>query len=122
MNAHRSDEQVLHDRNRQSFEAENDHSREALEPILADDFKIIRSNWLIDDKQGMLSRVHCDTSRRTRRVVEESIKVYGDSAVVTSRVRLEEEGRETQYFWNTKVFVKRDGQWQCVVWQVARIP
>jgi hypothetical protein len=45
------------DPNERSFQTENKASREELEPILADDFTIIRSTGVIEDKQRMLDRV-----------------------------------------------------------------
>jgi hypothetical protein len=120
---HQSIEDELRKLNRESFQAEDDHSREGLEPILADDFRIVRSNFIMEDKPAMLCRVAADTSHRRREVDAEEVKVYGDSAVVTCRVTLKEEsGKIFGYFWNTKVFVRREKDWKCIVWQVARIP
>lgn len=116
-------EDTLKKLNKESFQAEDDHSRNALVPILADDFKIVRSNFILEDKPAMLCRVAADPSRRKREVDDEEVKVYGDSAVVTCRVTLKEENGDIfGYFWNTKVFVKQEKDWKCVVWQVARVP
>jgi hypothetical protein len=109
--------------NSESFQAEDNASREPLGRILADDFRIARSNYVIEDKPTMLNRVTADASRRKRDVHDENVNVYGDGAVVTSRVTLKEEsGEVVGRFWNTKVFVMREGEWKCLVWQVARIP
>jgi hypothetical protein len=116
-------ENELRKLNRESFQAEDDANREPLERILADDFRIVRSNYVIEDKPTMLSRVADDNSRRKREVDDDSVKVYEHSAVVPSRVTLKESSGEiVGRFWNTKIFAMRDGQWKCLVWQVTRIP
>lgn len=123
MDTNQSVEDELRKLNRESFQAEDDAKREPLEHILADDFRIVRSNYVIEDKPTMLSRIAADTSRRKREVDDDNVKVYEDSAVVTSRVTLKEtSGEMVGRFWNTKVFVRREGQWKCLVWQVVRIP
>ena len=123
MDTHDTIEDELRKLNRESFQAEDDANREPLERILADDFRIVRSNYVIEDKPTMLKRVAADTSRRKREVDDENVKVYGGSALVTSRVTLKEASGEIfGHFWNTKVFVKRAGEWKCPVWQVTPIP
>lgn len=110
--------------NRDTFKAEDDANREPLERILADDFRIIRSNLIIEDKPAMLCRVAADTSQRKREVDDESedVKIYGDSAVITCLITLKEKnGDVVGRFWNTKVFGRREGAWRCLVWQVVRI-
>jgi hypothetical protein len=122
---YQSVEDELRKLNRDSFQAEDSAKREPLERILADDdFRIVRSNYVIEDKPAMLCRVAADTSCRKREVDDDNVKVYEDnSAVVTSRVTLKETGGEiVGRFWNTKVFARREGQWKCIIWQVARIP
>ena len=110
--------------NRETFQAEDAADRESLERILTDDFRIIRSNLIIEDKPAMLCRVAADASGRKRELDDESesVKIYEDSAVVTCRIMLKEkDGKIVGHFWNTNVFVKREEEWRCVVWQVARI-
>lgn len=122
MGAQQRDEKMLAELNERSVQAENKASREELEPILADDITIIRSTGVIEDKQRMLERVASYKSGRIREIEEANVSVYGDSAVVTSRIALREPGGEISgRFWNTKVFVKREGGWRCVTWQVTRI-
>ena len=122
MGAQQRDEKMLAELNERSVQAENKASREELEPILADDITIIRSTGVIEDKQRMLERVASYKSGRIREIEEANVSVYGDSAVVTSRIALREPGGEISgRFWNTLVFVKREGGWRCVTWQVTRI-
>jgi hypothetical protein len=124
VNTYQSVEDELRKLNRESFQAEDGAKREPLEHILADDdFRIVRSNYMIEDKPTMLSRVAADSSGRKREVDDENVKVYEDSSVVTSRVTLKEtSGEIVGRFWNTKMFARRKGQWKCILWQVAQIP
>lgn len=114
------DHEVLLDVNRRSFRAEDEHSGDDLAPILHDDFEIVRGNGTIEDKATMLARIAGDTSARTRAVDEEVVRILGDAAVVRSRVTLKEgNGDVVGRFWNTKTFVRSDGDWRCVAWQVT---
>lgn len=118
-----ADEHELSELNRRTFAAEDHASRDELAPLLTDDFKIARGNWSIEDKEQMLARIAADTSRRTRAIDEDSIRIWGASAVVTCRVTLREpDGTVVGYFWNSKVCVKRVDGWKCAAWQVVRIP
>jgi hypothetical protein len=65
---HQSVEDELAKLNRELFQAEDNANTDPLEHILADDFRIVRSNYVIEDKPTMLSRVAADTSRRKREV------------------------------------------------------
>ena len=125
MGAQQSDERVLADLNRKSFAAEDKGSeggREELEPILAQDFRMIRSTGVVQDGQGMLAQVAGDESGRRRAIEESDVRVYDNSAVVTSCIVVHEpDGALVGRFWNTKVFAKREAAWRCVAWQVTRI-
>jgi hypothetical protein len=50
MDTHQTDEAALLDLNMRSSKAENKHSRKMLEPILADDFRIVRAIWHIENR------------------------------------------------------------------------
>jgi hypothetical protein len=110
---------MLTELNNKSFEAEEDGSRENLDSLLTDDFRIVRSNFNVSDKQAMLTDVSANANKG-RGVDEVSVKVYGDSAVVTSHLTTRNQNTVSQ-FWNTKVFVKQGGEWRCRAWQVARL-
>lgn len=104
---------------RSSFEAEEEGNREALDSQLTDDFKIVRSNFSVSERQAMLDNVPANAGKG-RAVDEVSVKIYGDSAVVTSHLSTKTQDTVGQ-FWNTQVFVKQDGEWRCRAWQVARL-
>lgn len=105
--------------NSASFDAEENGAADVLAPLLSERFRIIRSDHSVSDKAAMLRNVPAN-AHKGRAVDEVGVKLYGDSAVVTSHLTTTERG-EVKQFWNTKVFVRQKGQWLCHVWQVARI-
>lgn len=105
--------------NTETFEAEEAGNRDALVPLLTDDFQIVRSDYSVSDKQTMLDAVPSN-AHKGRSVDEVFVRLYGDSAVVTSHLTTEDQD-VVRHFWNTKVFTKHAGEWQCRVWQVSRI-
>ncbi len=53
------------------------------------------------------------------------IQQYGDTAIVAFRLvgTTTKDGKtESQNFFNTGTFLKRNGRWQAVAWQATRIP
>ena len=54
---------------------------------------------------------------------EVDVRLYGDTAVVAFKlVGTPTAGGETQYYFNTGTFLKRDGTWKVVAWQATKIP
>jgi Domain of unknown function (DUF4440) len=116
------DDEDLRKLNRETFAAEDHASRSETAPWLDDTFKIARSTWVVQDKEPYLEQVAKDTSRRTREIDEEVIRIWSDTSVVTCRVTLREAGGAlVGYFWNTKVCHRREGRWTCTAWLVARL-
>lgn len=50
------------------------------------------------------------------------VKQFGDTVVFNFTLTAEEEGKVTQYYYNTGVLVKRDGRWQAVNWNATEVP
>ncbi len=116
------DEDDLRKLNRDTFAAEDHASRSEMAPCLDAMFKIARSTWAVQDREQMLEQLEKDASRRTRIIDEETIRTWGDTAVVTCRVTLREPGGEiVGYFWNTKVCRRREHGWICTAWLVAKL-
>ena len=47
-------------------------------------------------------------------------RVFGDAAVVlTCLTLLDRTGAEGKQYWNSKTFVRQDGDWRCVAWHVT---
>jgi hypothetical protein len=110
--------------NQRTFEAEDHPSRarDILEPILSSDFCIVRSSGVVQDKQRMIEQTETNTSGRRRDLETADVHIYGDAAVVRTRLTLREQtGKEVGDYENTKVFVRQDGGWQCVSWQVTEV-
>jgi hypothetical protein len=116
------DDEDLRKLNRETFAAEDHASPSEMALWLDETFKIARSTWVTQNKGEALDQIGKDTSRRTRDIDEETIRVWGDTGLVTSRVALREpDGALVGYFWNTKVCRRREGGWTCTAWLVARL-
>ncbi|MFY9619713.1 MAG: nuclear transport factor 2 family protein [Pyrinomonadaceae bacterium] len=114
-----SEVSALIELSRRSFDAEETGNKEVLDALLTADFKIVRSNLSMSDKQAMLVDVPANAGKG--RVVDEvSAKIYEENAVVTSHVTTRNQDPVGQ-FWNTQVFVKQGTQWRCRIWQVVRL-
>jgi hypothetical protein len=91
--------------------------------VLADDFRIKRSNPAIlpQDKHQMIAHIRYGADTRERNFSDPDVKVFedGEYGVVTSVVTLE---GQTDRFHNLKVFARQpSGDWQCVYWRVTKL-
>ncbi|RPJ51602.1 MAG: nuclear transport factor 2 family protein [Chloroflexi bacterium] len=96
---------------------------EKMKPLLAEGFTIVRSNGEVQDLQAFLAAVP-GNAQRGRKTTESQVQLMGDTAVVISTVETSsgpEGKKEVGRFRNTRVFVRDDGGWRCLSWQVARI-
>lgn len=110
-----SNEEILH--------AEEFGLKDKLAPHLHEDFIIVRANGRKENRQEFLGAVPAN-ARRGRTADVPDIRVYGDWAVIVIQVNTSENADGTEAlrsFWNTRVFVQQDGEWQCVAWQVTEI-
>jgi len=96
---------------------------EAIKPLVADDWIIINADGGIIDRERFFEVIKSGTL--THEMMESDdmrVRVYGDSAVVSSLTRSKGKfmGQEfTTLERSTDVFVKRDGQWRCVLTQLT---
>lgn len=118
-----SEEDKLKELNRASFAAEDQGSRAMMEPILADDFHIVRNSVRAEEAQAMLENVASGKGKGRREVSDETVRVYGDRAVVASLIAFwRDNGDFIGRFWNTKVFThQQGGGWRCSAWQVTKV-
>ena len=68
-------------------------------------------------RQAFLNAAPANKDRgRTADQVEH--RLYGDCAVFTCRVTTARspDGRPGGRFWNTRLFVRENGQWRCLTW------
>lgn len=113
--------QEIRNLNRRSFLAEDRRDRSILEPILDNEFRIVRSSGVQEDKKQMLEELG-STAQGRRIIRQELIEPCGPNSVVAmTLIRYHEGNRFIGDFWNTKVFVGDGREWRCRVWQVARV-
>jgi ketosteroid isomerase-like protein len=102
------------------------HDASPLERILADEYISVGVSGS-GTKAKAIEGLKADTATYDYSTPYDlDVRVYGDTALVIGRTK--EKGRAAngneftaEYRW-TDVFVKRQGHWQCVVAQVARVP
>ena len=91
--------------------------------FVADDWIIINADGGIIDRERFLEVIKLGTL--THEMMESDdirVRVYGDSAVVSAITRSKGKfmGQEfTTHERSTDVFVRRDGQWRCVLTQLT---
>jgi ketosteroid isomerase-like protein len=93
--------------------------------LLADDYLGITSNGTIETKAQVLAQRRAGTMRIvTLDISDMHVRVYGDTAVVTSRAELagsngaSDIGGEYRY---TRVYNRRFGQWKIVSFEASRM-
>ena len=93
-----------------------------LAQIFADDYTVVNQFGQVQTKPQMMSALKSG-ALKFESVVEEDVstRVYGDAAVLSGRSTSKHEGRETTRLRFTRVYVKRQGHWQTVAYQVTRI-
>ena len=118
-----SEEDKLKTLNRDSLAAEDQGSRAMMELILADDFHIVRNSVRVEERDAMLDNVASGKGKGRREVSDETVRVYGDRAVVASLIGFwRDNGDFVGRFWNTKVFSRQEGGgWRCTAWQVTKV-
>ena len=95
----------------------------AIERLVTDDWIIINADGGIIDRERFLGVIK--SGALTHEMMESEgirVRVYGDSAVVSALTRSKGKfmGQEfTTHERSTDVFVRRDGQWQCVLTQLT---
>jgi len=99
------------------------NSPEEIRQFVSDDWIIINADGGIIDRQRFLEVIKSGTL--THEMMESDdvrVRVYGDSAVVSAVTRSKGKfmGQEfTTHERATDVFVRRDGQWRCVLTQLT---
>jgi ketosteroid isomerase-like protein len=98
---------------------------EAIGRQIAEDWTIITPEGNVLDRSTFLGLIKSgDLSHEAMEFVDSSVRVYGDTAVVTARAT--SRGRfKGQPFseseWSTDVLVNQGGQWKCVLTHLTRI-
>ena len=93
-----------------------------LDQIFADDYSVVNQFGQVQTKAQMMSALK-SSALKFESVVEEDVstRVYGDAAVLSGRSTSKHEGKESTQLRFTRVYVKRQGHWQTVAYQVTRM-
>ena len=96
---------------------------EGIERFVTDDWIIINADGGIIDRERFVEVIKSGTLTHEMMESEDMrVRVYGDSAVVSALTRSKGKfmGQEfTTHERSTDVFVRRDGQWRCVLTQLT---
>jgi ketosteroid isomerase-like protein len=93
--------------------------------LLADDYVGITSNGTVENKQQAIAQRSAGTMRIiSLDITDTHVRVYGDTAVVTSQAELEGSNGTSdisgQYRY-TRVYNRRLGQWKIVSFEASRM-
>lgn len=98
---------------------------DALDKMTSDDYTIIDRSGRMRDKQATMAGIKSgDIKVTSNKLSDLKVRVYGDTAVVTGRSDTEGSNNGTSMNGPvrfTRVYVKKDGQWQSVAFQQTPI-
>jgi ketosteroid isomerase-like protein len=98
----------------------------AIDRLLADDYLGIGANGTLETKADVLATHRSGSLKITLMNLSDlKIRVYGDTAVVTSKADLDgtNGGRDISgHYRYTRVYSYRDGQWRIVSFEASRLP
>lgn len=110
--------------NQDILEAEEIGAKEKLEPLLHQDFTIVRARGEKQNRQQFLDAVPANRDRG-RRADQVEVHLYDDRAIFACRVTTntrDKDGKQAiNYYWNTRLFVRENDKWRCAAWQVMKI-
>lgn len=118
-------EQVI-DLTNQWAEAQRDHNLDFLRLLIADDFEAATAQGDLVNKTQLLERVGSPNRRVDQfHGDERQVRVYGNVAILVEHTKVAVEDKSTSIggdFRIVRIFVKKNGKWQCVMVQAARPP
>jgi ketosteroid isomerase-like protein len=94
--------------------------------LLADDYLGINPNGTLETKADALAQRRAGTTKISSiDPINLKVRVYGDTAVVTSQVQVQ--GRDgdrdiSGRYHYTRVYSRRSGEWKVVSFEASRIP
>ncbi|MCG3156425.1 MAG: hypothetical protein DKINENOH_03049 [bacterium] len=110
--------------NENILQAEEIGLKEKLEPLLHQDFTIVRASGEKQNRQQFLEAVPANKNRG-RSADQVEVRLYDDRAIfacrVTTNTRDKDGNQAINYYWNTRLFVRENGEWRCAAWQVMKI-
>lgn len=97
-----------------------------LDRLLADDYLGISANGTLETKADVLATRRSGRLKITQMVLSDvKIRIYGDTAVVTSKVDLTGKNGDRDisgHYRYTRVYNFRAGQWRIVSFEASRVP
>jgi ketosteroid isomerase-like protein len=94
--------------------------------LLADDYLGINPNGTLETKADALAQRRAGTTKiSTIDPINLKVRVYGDTAVVTSQVQIEGHDGDRDIsgrYHYTRVYSRRSGEWKVVSFEASRIP
>ena len=98
----------------------------AMDRLLADDYLGVTANGTLETKADLLAMRRAGTVHISEMTLSDlKVRVYGDTAVVTSRAELAGSNGGTDiggYYRYTRVYNRRKGEWRIVSFEASRIP
>jgi ketosteroid isomerase-like protein len=96
-----------------------------LDHLLADDYLGVTANGTLETKADLLAMRRSGTTRFSQlNLTDLKVRVYGDTAVVTSRAEVSGTNGGTDIsgrYRYTRVYNRRNGQWRIVSFEASRI-
>ena len=106
-------------------QAQLDNNVAVIDHLLADDYVGISANGTIETKTQALAQRKAGTVRITQLDLNDlKVRLYGDTAVVTSKAQLEGTNGESDIsgkYRYTRVYSRRLGQWKIVSFEASRM-
>jgi ketosteroid isomerase-like protein len=94
--------------------------------LLADDYLGINPNGTLETKADALAQRRAGTTKiSTIDPINLKVRVYGDTAVVTSQVQIQGHDGDRDIsgrYHYTRVYSRRSGEWKVVSFEASRIP
>ncbi len=119
-------EQQIIQLEKQRLEAMTSADTDALALILADELTYTHTSAAQDTKQSLIQAIQSGTLKYESIATDDvSVRVYGDTAVVTGSAKLTVVARGQQNSFGlrfTDVYAKQEERWQMVAWQSTRLP
>ena len=97
-----------------------------LDHLLADDYLGVTANGTLETKADLLAMRRSGTTKLSQLDLSDlKVRVYGDTAVVTSRAEVAGTNGGTDIsgrYRYTRVYNRRNGQWRIVSFEASRMP
>ena len=120
-------EQQIKEVNDRYIAAQLNNDSDSLQKLMADDFTAIRSDGSLSTKAQEIEHIKSGALTHEKSDIQDvKIRVYGNTAITTMLTLFKgtiPSGKQyTGTNRSTRVWVKQQGEWKCVSYQVTRVP